>query len=295
MKEINFIGDLIGNTPIYTIDEPEGKILVKLEGQNPGGSIKDRAALAMIEDAEKTGKLKPGGVIIEPTSGNTGIGLAMIGTAKGYRVIIVMPETMSEERRRLIASYGAELILTEGYTGMAGAVEKAKQLTKELNAFMPAQFDNPANAMVHERVTAREIIDATNGQFDAFVAGIGSGGTFTGISRALKREYPHIKRIAVEPKSSPLLSEGKAGAHRIQGIGANFIPSLLDQTLIDRVIAVSDNDAIETAKELGRKHGLLVGISTGAAVAASRQLLKEGFKKVLCISPDRGERYLSVL
>jgi cysteine synthase A len=292
------VDELIGRTPIFAFDEGGAQVLVKLEFKNPGGSIKDRAALAMINDAEKSGKLAPGGVIIEPTSGNTGVALAMIGVPRGYRVIIVMPDTMSVERRKLIAAYGAELVLTEGSLRMPGAIEKAQELAKTIiGSFIPMQFENPANPEVNSRTTAAEILEDTNGEINAFVAGIGTGGSFSGVSRVLKSRIPGIICAAVEPAESAVISGGSPGAHGIQGIGAGFIPKNYDASLADRVIKVPTSAAMETAKWMARTHGLLVGISSGAAVYAARRLAKElgEGSRVLCIAPDTGERYLSIL
>jgi cysteine synthase A len=292
------VDGLIGNTPVYSFKSGGAEVLVKLECFNPGGSIKDRAALAMINDAEKTGKLLPGGVIIEPTSGNTGVGLAMIGAARGYRVIIVMPDTMSVERRRLMSAFGAELVLTDGALRMSGAIEKAAELVKTIEgAYMPMQFENPANPDINEQTTAEEIIKDTGGRLDAFVSAVGTGGTFTGITRLLKKKIPGIICAAVEPTESAVISGERPGAHDIQGIGAGFIPKNLDVKIIDRIIKVKTTEAYNCAREMAAKHGLLVGISSGAAVHAAMKLaaeLGEG-SRVLCIAPDTGERYLSVL
>lgn len=292
------VDGLIGNTPVYSFKSGGTEVLVKLECFNPGGSIKDRAALAMINDAEKTGKLLPGGVIIEPTSGNTGVGLAMIGAARGYRVIIVMPDTMSVERRRLMSAFGAELVLTDGALRMSGAIEKAAELVKTIEgAYMPMQFENPANPDINEQTTAEEIIKDTGGRLDAFVSAVGTGGTFTGITRLLKKKIPGIICAAVEPTESAVISGERPGAHDIQGIGAGFIPKNLDVKIIDRIIKVKTTEAYNCAREMAAKHGLLVGISSGAAVHAAMKLaaeLGEG-SRVLCIAPDTGERYLSVL
>jgi cysteine synthase len=298
MAVFNSIDGLIGNTPVYSYKKGGAEIFIKLESFNPGGSIKDRAALAMINEAEKSGKLKPGGVIVEPTSGNTGVGLAMIGAARGYRVIIVMPDTMSIERRKLMSAFGAELVLTDGSKRMPGAIEKAGELVKTIDgAFMPLQFDNPANPDINERTTAAEILKDTDGKLDAIVSAIGTGGTFTGISRALKKAIPGIICAAVEPAESAVISGEKPGAHDIQGIGAGFIPKNLDMSLIDRIIKVKTTEAYESTRVLASKRGLLVGISSGAAVFAAEKLAAELGKgsRVLCIAPDTGERYLSVL
>lgn len=290
--------DMIGNTPVFSLDTEGAEVLIKLESFNPGGSIKDRAAFAMIKAAEDSGKLKKGGIIVEPTSGNTGVGLAMMGAAKGYKVIIVMPDTMSEERRKLIKAYGAELVLTEGKLGMSGAIDKAEEILKTTEgAFMPMQFNNPANPKINELTTAEEILRDTEGKLDAFVAGIGTGGTFTGISRGLKKKLPDIICAAVEPAESAIISGNKPGKHDIEGIGANFIPENFDRTVMDRIMTVTTEQSYETARELAAKHGLLVGISTGCAVYAAIELARElgKGKRVLCIAPDTGERYLSVL
>lgn len=294
--------DLIGNTPLVELTHIENalglkaKILAKLEYFNPAGSVKDRVAKAMIEDAEKTGRLQPGGTIVEPTSGNTGIGIAAIGTAKGYKVIIVMPETMSVERRKMIKAYGAEIVLTEGAKGMKGAIAKANELAEELGAFLPGQFVNPANPKAHYETTAPELYRDTDGKIDCFVAGVGTGGTITGIGRYLKEKIPSVEIVAVEPASSPVLSEGKSGSHKIQGIGAGFVPDTLDTTVYDKVIPVSDEDAFTYAASVGKKEGFLVGISSGAALAAAVSLARkaeyEG-KTIVVLFPDGGDRYLS--
>lgn len=290
----------IGQTPIVKLkrlaSDDMAQVYVKVESFNPGGSVKDRIALSMIERAEKEGKLTEGATIIEPTSGNTGIGLAMVGAAKGYKVIFVMPETMSIERRKLMQVYGAELILTPGPDGMKGAIAKADELAKENGWFVPSQFTNPANPDIHEKTTAKEILDTfgSNG-LDAFVAGVGTGGTITGVGKELKRMYQQIKVVAVEPKESPVLEGGQPGPHKIQGIGAGFIPDNLDTSVYDEVTAVSGADAMETAREIAKKEGILVGISSGAALRAGLDLAKtmSSDKKVLVLLPDSGERYLS--
>ncbi len=301
MSEIyQSITELVGNTPIVKLNNivPEGAadIYVKLESFNPGSSVKDRISLSMIEQAEKNGLLKAGDTIIEPTSGNTGIGLAMIGAAKGYRVVLVMPETMSIERRKLMQAYGAELILTPGTEGISGSINKAKELAAENSYFMPLQFDNPANPAIHEATTGKEIIQAFGEQgLDAFVAGIGTGGTITGAGRALKAAYQEIKIYGVEPAESAILSGNQPGPHKIQGIGTGFVPAVLDVEIFDEVLAVSSDDAMATAREVGVQEGILVGISSGAAINAAlrvSQALGAG-KKVLAIVPDNGERYLS--
>ena len=295
----NGILELIGRTPILKlnniVDENSAEVYVKLEKFNPGGSVKDRAALGMIEKAEKEGILKEGSVIVEPTSGNTGIGLAMIGKLKGYRVIIVMPETMSKERRDLIKAYGAELILTEGIKGMKGAIDKANQLVEQYGYFMPQQFENEANPQKHYETTAEEIYEDIP-DLDALVAGVGTGGTITGIGGALKAKSKDISIVAVEPKSSSVLLGNKPGAHKIQGIGAGFIPKIYNGEVVDKVVPVADEDAIKMAAEIARREGVLVGISSGAAIYAAIQLAKElgKGKKVLAISPDGGEKYISM-
>ena len=294
---------LIGNTPLVELTKIEkelgleAKILAKLEYFNPAGSVKDRIAKAMIDDAEKSGKLKPGSVIIEPTSGNTGIGLASVAAARGYRSIIVMPETMSVERRQLMAAYGAELVLTEGAKGMKGAIAKAQELADETeNSFIPGQFVNEANPKAHFETTGPEIYEDTDGEVDIFVAGVGTGGTVTGTGQYLKSKKPEVKVVAVEPETSPVLSQGKAGSHKIQGIGAGFVPDVLDTSVYDEIIPVADNDAFETGRLIGRKEGVLVGISSGAAVYAAIQLAKRPENKgknIVVLLPDTGDRYLS--
>ena len=294
---------LIGNTPLVELTKIEeelgleAKILAKLEYFNPAGSVKDRIARAMIDDAEKSGKLKPGSVIIEPTSGNTGIGLASVAAARGYRIIIVMPETMSVERRQLMAAYGAELVLTEGAKGMKGAIAKAQELADETeNSFIPGQFVNEANPKAHFETTGPEIYEDTDGEVDIFVAGVGTGGTVTGTGQYLKSNKPEVKVVAVEPETSPVLSQGKAGSHKIQGIGAGFVPDVLDTSVYDEIIPVADNDAFETGRLIGRKEGVLVGISSGAAVYAAIQLAKRPENKgknIVVLLPDTGDRYLS--
>lgn len=299
-KIYNSILDTIGDTPIVKLrnlpSEDMAQVYVKVESFNPGGSVKDRIALRMIEDAEKSGKLKDGMTIIEPTSGNTGIGLAMVGAAKGYPVILVMPETMSIERRKLMQAYGAELVLTPGAEGMKGAIAKAKELAEENDWFVPAQFDNPSNPKVHEETTAKEIVNAfeKNG-LDAFVAGVGTGGTITGVGNELKRMYTDIKIYAVEPEESPVLEGGQSGPHKIQGIGAGFVPSILNTEIYDQVLPVSSSEAMETAREIAKKEGILVGVSSGAALFAAMKVAKEmnPNQKVLVLLPDNGERYLS--
>ncbi|KUO96419.1 cysteine synthase A [Ferroacidibacillus organovorans] len=301
MKTEDRVTSLIGKTPVVKlrtlVPAEAADVYVKLEWFNPGGSVKDRIALAMVEDAERSGKLRAGDTIVEPTSGNTGIGLAMVAAAKGYKATLVMPDTMSVERRSLLRAYGAEVVLTPGAQGMRGAIAKAEEIaqTNPEKFFIPQQFDNPANSRVHEETTGPEIVEQMGGQLDAFVAGVGTGGTVTGVGRVLKREIPDCKIIAVEPTDSPVLSGGNPGPHKIQGIGAGFIPSILDVKLLDRVIQVRNEDAFEMARAVARQEGVLVGISTGAAVFAAIQVAKElgRGKRVLTISPSNGERYLS--
>ena len=294
---------LIGKTPLLELVHIEkefgleAKILAKLEYFNPAGSVKDRIAKAMIDDAEASGKLKPGSVIIEPTSGNTGIGLASVAAARGYRIIIVMPETMSVERRQLMKAYGAELVLTEGAKGMKGAIAKAEELAKEIpGGFVPGQFVNPANPAAHKATTGPEIWEDTDGKVDFFVAGVGTGGTITGVGEYLKSQNPDVKVVAVEPAGSPVLSKGTAGAHKIQGIGAGFVPAVLDTKVYDEIIPVENEDAFATGKKVGKAEGVLVGISSGAAVWAAIQLAKRPENKgktIVALLPDTGDRYLS--
>ena len=295
--------DLIGNTPLVEVGNIEkelgleASVLVKLEYLNPAGSVKDRAARSMIEDAEKRGLLKEGSVIIEPTSGNTGIGLAAIAAIKGYRMILTMPETMSAERRNILKAYGAELVLTEGAKGMAGAIKKANELAEEIpGSFIPGQFENPANAAAHRASTGPEIWEDTDGKVDIFVAGVGTGGTLTGVGEYLKSKNPAIKIVAVEPADSPVLSQGKSGPHKIQGIGAGFIPSVLNTDIYDEIIPVESDDAFATGKLLAKKEGILVGISSGAALWAAIQLAKQPENKgkvIAALLPDSGDRYYS--
>lgn len=295
--------ELIGKTPLLELsgfgkkNELKAKVIAKLEYFNPGGSVKDRIALAMIEDAEQRGALKPGSVIIEPTSGNTGIGLGWVAAARGYRVILTMPETMSVERRVLMKAYGAEIVLTEGAKGMKGAIAKANELAAEIpNSFIPGQFDNPANPAIHRAATGPEIWEDTDGGVDILVAGVGTGGTITGAGGYLKGKNPKLKVVAVEPADSPVLSEGRPGPHKIQGIGAGFVPTVLSTTVYDEIITVKNEDAFATAREIGSVEGLLVGISSGAAAWAAAELAKRpenAGKTIVVILPDTGERYLS--
>ena len=294
---------LVGKTPLLELvhiekaEELEARVLGKLEYFNPAGSVKDRIAKAMIDDAEQKGLLKDGSVIIEPTSGNTGIGLASVAAARGYRIIIVMPETMSVERRQLMKAYGAELVLTEGAKGMKGAIAKADELAKEIpGSFIPGQFVNPANPAVHKATTGPEIWEDTDGKVDIFVAGVGTGGTVTGVGEYLKSQNPNVKVVAVEPASSPVLSKGVAGSHKIQGIGAGFVPDVLDTKVYDEIIPVENEDAFATGKLIGKKEGVLVGISSGAAVWAAIRLAKRPENKgktIVALLPDTGDRYLS--
>jgi cysteine synthase A len=299
MRVGNSITDLIGQTPIVRLNrmtaENDAEVYLKLEFMNPGSSVKDRIALAMIEAAEKDGSLKEEDVIVEPTSGNTGIGLAMVAAAKGYRTVLVMPDTMSVERRNLLRAYGAELVLTPGSEGMKGAVTKAEELAKEKGYFMPQQFSNEANPRVHAETTGKEIVEQMGDQLDGFVSGIGTGGTVTGAGKVLKEKYPDIKIYAVEPKDSAILSGGKPGPHKIQGIGANFIPEILDTKIYDEVLTIENEEAFEFARRAAKEEGILGGISSGAAIAAALKVAKElgKGKKVLAVIPSNGERYLS--
>ncbi|MCD8328968.1 MAG: cysteine synthase A [Ruminococcus sp.] len=303
MKVYETLTDLIGSTPILKLtnynklNELEADIYGKLEYFNPAGSVKDRIAKAMIDDAEQKGLLKKGSVIVEPTSGNTGIGLASVAAARGYRVILTMPETMSVERRNLLKAYGAEIVLTDGAKGMTGAIEKANELAKEISdSFIPSQFENPANPAAHVATTGPEIWEDTDGRVDIFVAGVGTGGTLSGVGEYLKSKNPNVKIVAVEPAGSPVLSKGTAGPHKIQGIGAGFVPKTLNTEIYDEIIAVENDDAFKTGRTLARKEGLLVGISSGAAVYAATELAKRPENKgkfIVALLPDTGERYLS--
>ncbi|MCM3719857.1 cysteine synthase A [Fictibacillus phosphorivorans] len=293
------ITDLIGQTPVVKLNrlttEDMADVYLKLEFMNPGSSVKDRIALAMIEDAEESGKLKAGDTIVEPTSGNTGIGLAMVAAAKGYKTVLVMPETMSMERRNLLRAYGAELVLTPGPEGMGGAIRKAEELAKENGYFMPQQFKNEANPRIHKNTTGKEIVEQFPDGLDAFVSGIGTGGTITGAGEVLKEKYPEVKIYAVEPTDSPVLSGGKPGPHKIQGIGAGFVPDILRTDIYDEVLTVSNDESFEWARRAAREEGLLGGISSGAAIAAALKVAKKlgKGKKVLAVIPSNGERYLS--
>jgi cysteine synthase len=299
MRVADNINGLIGETPIVKLnritDEDSADIYVKLEFFNPGSSVKDRIALAMIEAAEEDGKLKEGGTIIEPTSGNTGIGIAMVAAAKGYKTVIVMPDTMSKERRNILRAYGAELILTPGVDGMKGAIKRAEELVEEKGYFMPQQFMNKANPEVHARTTGKEIVEQMKEGLDAFVSGVGTGGTVTGAGKVLKENFKDIKVYAVEPTDSPVLSGGNPGPHKIQGLGAGFVPAVLDTEAYDEVIQITNEEAFETSREVAKTNGILGGISAGAAVAAAKKVAKQlgKGKKVLAVFPDNGERYLS--
>lgn len=299
MKVANSIIDLIGSTPLVKlnrlVEEGSADVYLKLEYFNPGSSVKDRIALAMIEAAEREGKLKAGDTIVEPTSGNTGIGLAMVAAAKGYKAKLVMPETMSMERRNLLRAYGAELVLTPGSEGMGGAIRKATELSKQDGYFMPQQFENGANPKIHRETTGRELLEQVEGQLDAFVAGIGTGGTITGTGGLLKENFPNLHVVAVEPQDSPVLSGGKPGPHKIQGIGAGFVPEVLNTEVYDEIIQVSNDDAFLYARRAAKEEGILGGISSGAAIYAALQVAKKlgAGKKVVAIIPSNGERYLS--
>ena len=299
----NSLTELIGHTPLLALrrwakqQQLAAEIVAKVEYFNPGGSVKDRVALSMITDAEEKGLLKPGALIIEPTSGNTGVGLAWVASVKGYKLILTMPETMSLERRNLLKALGAQLVLTPGSEGMGGAIRKAQEIQAETpGSLILQQFENPANPLAHERTTAEEIWQDTDGQIDIFVASVGTGGTLTGTARGLKKKNPNIRIVAVEPAGSPVLSGGKAGPHKIQGIGAGFIPKILDTSLIDQIIPITDEDAMRTSRELSATEGLLVGISSGAAAFAAREIAKDEAnqgKRIVVLLPDTGERYLS--
>ena len=295
----NSIAELVGNTPIVKlnrlVEENSADVYVKLEYMNPGSSVKDRIALAMIESAEENGILKPGATIIEPTSGNTGIGLAMIAAAKGYKAILVMPETMSLERRNLLRAYGADLVLTPGTEGMNGAIRKAEELAQEHDYFMPQQFNNPSNPEIHRRTTGKEITEQMGEQLDGFISGIGTGGTITGAGEVLREKYKDIKIYAVEPSDSPVLSGGKPGPHKIQGIGAGFVPKVLNTEVYDEIIKITNDEAFEYARRAAKEEGILGGISSGAAISAALKVAKQlgKGKKVLAIIPSNGERYLS--
>lgn len=298
-KIVNSITELIGETPVvklnHVVDADSADVYLKLEYMNPGSSVKDRIALAMIEDAEQSGKLKAGDTIIEPTSGNTGIGLAWVAAAKGYKAILVMPDTMSLERRSLLRAYGAQLILTPGAEGMKGAIAKANELAEQHGYFMPQQFENPANPKVHRDTTGKELVEQFPDGLDAFISGVGTGGTVTGAGEVLKEKFPEVKVYAVEPTDSPVLSGGKPGGHKIQGIGAGFVPKVINTEVYNEVIQVSNEDAFETSRRVGKEEGILGGISAGAAIHAGLQVAKQlgKGKKVVVIIPDNGERYLS--
>lgn len=300
MKVASNVLELIGATPMVRLNKQTGpldaEVLVKLESFNPGGSVKDRIAMSMILSAEKEGRLQPGDTILEPTSGNTGIGLAMLAAARGYRLILVMPETMSLERRTLLKAFGAEYILTPGAKGMKGTLEKVEEILLERpEYFVPQQFANPANPQIHRETTAREVLEQTGGRLDAFVAGVGTGGTITGVGEVLKKEKPAVQVVVVEPAASPVLSGGAPGPHKIQGIGAGFVPSVLNCAVIDRIITVTNEEAMQTARRLAVDEGLLLGISSGAAVFAALQIARElgDGRRVVTVAPDTGERYLS--
>ncbi|GGI43280.1 cysteine synthase A [Mammaliicoccus stepanovicii] len=299
-KKVNNIVELIGDTPVVklnnVVEEGSADVYVKLEYQNPGSSVKDRIGLAMIEAAERDGKIKPGDTIVEPTSGNTGIGLAMVAAAKGYKAVFVMPDTMSSERRSLLRAYGAELVLTPGAEGMKGAIKKAKELKEEKGYFEPQQFENPANPKVHELTTGPELLQQFEGeQIDAFLAGVGTGGTLTGAGKVLKEKYPNIQIVAIEPEDSPILSGGKPGPHKLQGLGAGFVPGTLDTNVYDDVVKVGNEEAMEMSRKVAKEEGILGGISSGAAIVAALKKAKElgEGKTVVTVLPSNGERYLS--
>lgn len=301
MKSHPNVTELIGRTPLVQLnrfaDDESARLFAKVEFFNPGGSVKDRICLSMIEAAEQSGKLRPGGTMVEPTSGNTGIGLALVAAVRGYKLILVMPESMSMERASLLSSYGAQLVLTPAWEGMRGAIKEAESIIEQNpNYFMPNQFSNPANPEVHRKTTGPEILEALDGQVDAFVVGVGTGGTITGVGEVLKAKNPKTLIVAVEPSASPVLSGGEPGPHKIQGIGAGFVPNVLNRKIIDRVITVNDDDAYKTAKLLARQEGLLVGISSGANALAAQQIARElgRGKTVVTILPDTGERYISI-
>ncbi|RWZ51281.1 cysteine synthase A [Halobacillus fulvus] len=299
MRVVNNVSELVGRTPLVKLnrsaDEDSADIYLKLEYMNPGSSVKDRIALSMIEEAEKAGELKEGDTIVEPTSGNTGIGLAMIAAAKGYKSVLVMPDTMSQERRNLLRAYGADLVLTPGSEGMKGAIKKAAELHDKHGYFMPQQFNNEANPLIHEKTTGPEIVEQMGDQLDAFISGIGTGGTITGAGKVLKKHYPNIKIYAIEPKDSPVLSGGQPGPHKIQGIGAGFVPGILDTEIYDEVYQVTKEDSFTAAREAARKDGILGGISSGSAIHVAKEVAKKlgKGKKVVAIIPSNGERYLS--
>ncbi|WP_277988145.1 MULTISPECIES: cysteine synthase A [Halobacillus] len=299
LRIVNNVSELVGQTPLVKLngsaDEDSADIYLKLEYMNPGSSVKDRIALSMVEEAEKDGRLNEGDTIVEPTSGNTGIGLAMIAAAKGYKAILVMPDTMSQERRNLLRAYGAELVLTPGSDGMKGAIKKAAELHEKHGYFMPQQFNNEANPLIHEKTTGPEIIEQMGDQLDAFVAGIGTGGTITGAGKVLKEKYPDMKIYAIEPEESPVLSGGNPGPHKIQGIGAGFVPGILNTEIYDEVVTVSKEDSFTAAREAARKDGILGGISSGSAIHVAKQVAKQlgKGKKVVAVIPSNGERYLS--
>lgn len=295
----NDVTELIGNTPLVRLNnlvsENDAEVVLKLESFNPGGSIKDRIAFNMITKAEESGEIAPGGILVEPTSGNTGIGIAMVGAAKGYKVVLTMPESMSEERKKMLKAYGAELVLTPASDGMKGSISKAEEIAAERGGFIPSQFNNPANPDIHRQTTAKEIIRDTNGKIDYFVAGVGTGGTLTGTGEKLKQIINNLKVVAVEPENSAVISGDKAGSHKIQGIGAGFIPEVLKTDVIDRIEKIKNEEAFKTAKDLAVKEGIFAGISTGAATAAALKLAKEidSNQRIVVIAPDTGERYLS--